>query len=287
MENRFWSIRGERLQKFFLLLPALVVVASLAIFPVGYSVINSFLNFSLLRPQDAKFIGLRNYVDFLSHPNSWNAFKVTLIISGFAVAFEFLIGLMLALVLAREFAGCRFLRTLLALPIMIAPLAASIIWRIIYDNSFGILNYVAGSMGFRTPLWLGDPKLAPFSIGLIDIWQTTPFMMLLLIAGLQSIPLELYEAAAVDGATGVKTFIHITLPSLKRAIMVALMFRVMDALCIFDTVFVLTGGGPGNATETLSVYCYKYGFRHFHMGFTSAATIVFFRYHCFHSLPFG
>jgi multiple sugar transport system permease protein len=189
--------------------------------------------------------------------------------------FEFLIGLMLALILAREFAGCRFLRTLFALPVMIAPLAASIIWRIIYDNSFGILNYTINFVGFKPPLWLGDPKLAPFSIGIIDIWQTTPFMMLLLIAGLQSIPLELYEAAAVDGATGMKTFIHITLPSLRRVVMVALMFRTMDALRIFDTVFVLTGGGPGNATETLSVYCYKYGFRHFHMGFASAATLVF------------
>lgn len=262
-------------QKLILILPALAVVATVAIFPLGYSVFNSFLRFNLTRPYATKFIGLKNYLDCLSRPDFWNSVKVTLIISGFAVFSEFSIGLLVALVLAREFTGCRLLRTILALPMMVAPVAVGIIWAIIYDNSFGILNYVVELVGLKPQLWLGNPRLAFPSIVITDIWQTTPFMMLLLIAGLQSIPSILYEAATIDGAGRMSTFIHITLPSLKRVIIVALIFRTMDALRIFDKVFVLTGGGPSNATETLSVYCYKYGFRHFHMGFTSAVTIIF------------
>jgi len=268
-------LKEDYWQKLILILPALVVVVTVAIFPVGYSVFNSFFRFNLTRPYATKFIGLRNYFDCLSRSDFWNSVRVTLMMSGFVVSLEFLIGLLIALVLARKFAGCQFLRTILALPMMVAPVAVSIIWVIIYNNSFGILNYVIETIGFKPQLWLGNPRLAFFSIGITDIWQTTPFMMLLLIAGLQSIPSSLYEAATIDGAGRISTFIYVTLPSLKRVIIVALIFRTMDALRIFDKVFVLTGGGPSNATETLSVYCYKYGFRHFHMGFTSAVTIVF------------
>lgn len=268
------NIKKPHQQELYLILPGLFIVIFVAIFPLIYTFINSFTNFNLLYPQ-VKFVGFENYIDCLTRADFWNSVKVTLILAGVTVFFELLIGLLVALVLAKDFVGSRTLRTILAIPVMMAPIAVGIIWLIIYNQSFGILNYVIESLGFHSLLWLGDPKIALFSVAVADIWYTTPFMMLLLIAGLQSIPRELYEAASIDGAGSISTFLYITLPSLKRFIYVGLVFRTMDALRIYDTVFVLTGGGPAKATETLSIFCYKYGFGEYYMGFTSAATLIF------------
>ena len=265
----------ERRQHLVLIIPAVLVVIAVAISPLLYAVRTSFLSLNLLRPAGSRFVGLAHYADILSRQDFWHSVFVTLELTVIAVGIELLLGLLVALVLAAKFTGAQLLRTLLSIPVMTAPLVAGIIFLIIFNNSFGVLNYSMELVGLPRPQWLGRPNLAFSVVVIADVWRTTPFMMLVLIAGLQSIPREQYESAAIDGAGRLRTFFSITLPSLSRFIFVGVVFRVIDALRMYDTIYVLTGGGPGRATENLSVYIYRYGFSEYRMGFSSASSVIF------------
>ena len=265
----------ERRQHLVLIIPAVLVVTAVAVFPLLYAVRTSFVSLNLLRPAGTRFVGLAHYVDILSRQDFWHSVFVTLELTVIAVGIELLLGLLVALVLAAKFTGAQLLRTLLSIPVMTAPLVAGIIFLIIFNNSFGVLNYSMELVGLPRPQWLGRPNLAFSVVVIADVWRTTPFMMLVLIAGLQSIPREQYESAAIDGAGRFRTFFSITLPSLSRFIFVGVVFRVIDALRMYDTIYVLTGGGPGRATENLSVYIYRYGFSEYRMGFSSASSVIF------------
>jgi multiple sugar transport system permease protein len=265
----------ENMQHILLIIPSLAVVIAIAIFPLVYAARTSFYSLSLLRPAGSKFVGLANYLDVLSRLEFWHSVTVTLTLSALAVAIELLVGLLVALVLAGKFAGAQLLRTGLSVPVMIAPLAAGIIFLIIFNSTFGVMNYFLKVVSLEPQLWLGQPNLAFAAVVVADVWRATPFMMLVLIAGLQSIPREEYESAWMDGAGRWVVFFRITLPSLKRFILVGVVFRIIDALRMYDTIYVLTDGGPARATETLSVFIYRYGFSEYRMGFTSAATVIF------------
>ena len=205
-----------------LVAPSLVVVVAVAIFPLFYAARTSFLSLSLLRPGGGASVGLANYFAVLSRFDFWHSVAVTLRLTVIAVGIELVLGLLVAMVLSAEFAGSRILRTGLSIPVMMAPLATGIIFLIIFNHSFGILNYLLMLVGLEPPLWLGQSTPAFVSVVVTDVWRSTPFMMLVLIAGLQSIPRQLYESAWMDGAPGSATFFRITLPSLKRFIFVAL-----------------------------------------------------------------
>jgi multiple sugar transport system permease protein len=179
----------------------------------------------------------------------------------FAVASEFLLGLGLALLLDKYIRRMNFLKTVLMLPMMLPPIAVAITWKLIYEPQFGILNEIMFQLGLPLQAWAGDVKLAMFSIIVADVWQWTPFVFLLMLAGLSSLPAEPYEAAALDGASAWRQFWDLTLPFLKPVIAIALLLRIMDALRLFDLVFVLTGGGPADRTKTLSLYIYQVAYR--------------------------
>ena len=161
------------------------------------------------------------------------------------------------------------------MPVMISPVVAALMWRMLYHEKYGAINAILRLLGFGNgPSWLGSPYLAPFSVVLVDTWQWTPLFMMILLAGLQSIPVEPYESALVDGASRHQVFWYITLPMLKTSIIAALLIRLIDVIKLFDTVFILTSGGPGSSTETVSYYIYLVGFRFFRAGYASSLSYL-------------
>jgi multiple sugar transport system permease protein len=191
-----------------------------------------------------------------------------------SVSAQFAIGLGLALLFNMEFRGRRIFWTLALFPMMMAPVAVGLEWKWLYNPNYGPINYLLETVGIPGPGWLSEPSLSLLSIMIVDTWLCTPFVTLLLLAGLQSIPAELYESARVDGATVLHSFRHVTLPLLRAVILVVLVIRTMDALQIFDLVFVLTGGGPGYSSETLVLYGYRTAFRFLEIGDASAFACI-------------
>ena len=260
------------LYPYLFLLPALLVLLSILIYPLLYCFKMSFHSYSLAR--GLRFIGLRNYVEIMHDPVFWKSLKVTLIFSLFAVSIELLLGLFLAIMLNRKLWGRNVIRGLFLLSMLVSPIVSGIMWRFMYNADFGIINYFFEVMGFSPQVWTGDPSTALLSCIIVDIWQYTPFVMLLLLAGLQSIPKDLYEAARVDGATSGEQFKYITLAMLKPMILVVLLMRTMDSFKVFDMIYALTGGGPGTSSLTTSIYAYYTGFRSFHLGYASAISWI-------------
>jgi multiple sugar transport system permease protein len=187
---------------------------------------------------------------------------------------QLLLGMGIALLLQRQVIARGLLRTALLLPMMTTPVVVGLIWRFMYNPTQGILNYLLGQVGLPTPNWLGSLQTGFIAVMIADIWEWTPFMVLILLAALQTLPQEPFEAAAIDGASAWQAFLHITLPLLRPTIVVAVLIRAIDSFKTFDLVYVLTNGGPGTSTETLSFYTYKWGFKFFQMGYASALSFV-------------
>ncbi|MGB1238419.1 MAG: carbohydrate ABC transporter permease [Pseudomonadales bacterium] len=255
-----------------LLLPALAVLIIFAIYPVIQVTIYSFMEVDF-HAGESEFVGLQNYRDLL---DDWffvtsvgNTVKFSLIASIAQVA----LGLLLAILFNRSFPGKRFALPIVIYPMMLSTLVCSAIWRSWYHYDFGMLNYWLTSVGLSPVEWLFDPSLALYSVILVDIWQWTPMTFLIVLAGLQSIPKDISEAARSDGANEWQVLWHITLPMIKGHILLALLLRTLDTFKLFDKVYALTGGGPGNATETMSVFVYRNGFKFFEIGLASAASV--------------
>jgi ABC-type sugar transport system permease subunit len=264
-----------------LVLPAAILLFGLMIAPLVYSSSLSLLRWNLTDPIAGRsFVGLSNFVDAFRNPSFENSLKVTTTYCVGSVSVELTFGLLLALILnSRRNSATAILRTLLLAPAMLTPIVAGIVWRWIYAGDYGVLNYMLRAwLGVQSPpMWLARPETAMIALIIVDAWVNTPFCMLILLAGLQMIPDELYEAAATDGASAMRSFFGITLPLLKRAIAIVLLIRSMDAFRVFDSIFALTMGGPANSTETVVFYTYKVGFRYWHMGLGAAmSTIIFF-----------
>lgn len=263
---------------YLFLAPALLTIILLTIFPLIYSLYLSFINYELGRPHlEIRFVGLDNFISAIKDVRFLQALIRTFIFVACVVTTEFVLGLVLALALNREFRGRSIVVTLLTIPFMIAPVAVGFLWWTILDANYGPLNHLVVDILRLSPknvAWTADPNVAFFSIILVDIWQYTPFMTLILLAGLRSIPVEPYEAAIVDGATGFSLFRHITLPLLKPAILVAILIRVIDSFKIYDLVYLLTYGGPGTSTEVASFYIYLRGFKHFRISYAAALSYI-------------
>lgn len=255
------------------LLPGLVFLFAIDLVPLLYAAWVSLYDWWLVRPRNIRFVGLANYARLGVDLEAWRAVVVTSLFTVGAVALEFLAGLGLALLFAQPLRFLRPLRTLLLLPLFVVPVVGSTMWRVIFHQDIGVLNYYLGRLGFGEPAWLSDPQLALASIIVVDAWRTIPFMFLVLYAGLEVVPAELYEAAAVDGASGWQSFRHVTVPLLAYIMLVAVLIRGMDAFREFDIIFVLTGGGPGTATQTIQMLNYR-EFGLGHMGRANAIGIV-------------
>lgn len=264
---------ADRNLKYLLLAPTIFLLLVLTIYPLFFAVIASFESFDI-RTATYSFGGFSNFVDMFTDRFFWNAMKNTGIYTGAAVAIEFGLGLALALVLNQSFAGRNVFRSLMLAPMMLPPIVVAVIFKIVYMQDFGIANWLLGLIGIHHMLWEAGSGTALFSLIIVDIWEWTPFMFLILLAGLQALPSDPYEAAIVDGAGPFQVFRHITFPLLTPSILIALLLRLMDTLRIFDLIFVMTGGGPANATETMSLYVYQTAFRFSNIGSATAMSFV-------------
>jgi multiple sugar transport system permease protein len=245
--------RGERRLAAMMLAPSLIVIAAVAAYPLGYAFWLSLTEYSLRVPDRWRFVGFGNYTDALSSPEFWDALVTTFVFSGISVTLELVIGLGMALCMHEAFKGRALLRTVVLVPYAILTVVTAITWRTIFDPGLGLAPVMLDKLGLpgADTVWLGEE---PYALGVMifaDVWKTAPFMALLLLAGLQVIPDELYDAAKVDGASTWQRFKRITLPLLKPAILVALIFRTLDALRIFDLPYVLTRGANGTSTLSL------------------------------------
>jgi multiple sugar transport system permease protein len=244
---------GGRWFNLLMLLPALVLLGLLVVYPLCYSVWISLQS-------QAGNLTLANYLSLLGDPVFYAALRNTIVFTAVAVGLEFLIGLGLAFALQNVRLQVRTLvRSVLLLPLMIAPVVAALEWRWLFNDQYGLIGYLASLVDLRAPLWLADPKVAMWSVVAVDVWIATPFVMLVSNAALHTLPQEPYEAVTLDGASW-QLFRYLTLPFLRPAILVILLIRAIDALRVFDIVFVLTKGGPGYSTETLTMYAYRLSF---------------------------
>ncbi|QKT02841.1 sugar ABC transporter permease [Ectothiorhodospiraceae bacterium 2226] len=264
-------MNGVHRQAAGFLAPAVLLLLVFTGFPSVYVIWLGLTDASLLAPE-AGFVGADNYLRVVADARFWNALWNTVYFTVVSVSVELALGLGIALLLRHAFRGQGMMRALVLVPWMVPTVVSARMFEWMYNVEFGVLNYLLGA-----PVnWLGDPTLAIHAAIAADVWKMTPFVALLLLAGLQGIPRDLYRAARVDGASAWLMFRRITLPQLAPLILIVLILRVIDAFRVFDVVYVLTGGGPGNSTETLSIYAYKILFQTLDFGYGSALAAVTF-----------
>ena len=268
---------GRHLVPFWFILPALAVLGAFIAYPVGYSLWLSFHEYQWNMPSFGRpFVGLQNYTDLPNDQDLRASINWTVLFAAISVPVGFLLGLAMAVLLNSHLMGraAGVLRGLFLVPMMVAGVVAGFMWRTLFDPEYGPVNHLLGLIGIGPIAWFTSTAGARTAVIVTEIWLTTPFVMLVLLAGLQGVPDELYEAARIDGASAARQFCDITVPLLKSAIAIVLVIRTMDALRAFDQIFVLTQGGPGSDTTTVMYYAYLYGFHYYQMGSTSAISFA-------------
>lgn len=239
--------------------PGWLLLLGIVLIPLALGLWISFRNGSLLTPT-SEFVGLKNYSDLLTSSRFWDAVRVTAVISALSLAIQLPLGFLLAVVINRELRGTRVFRSTLLMPLLLTPVAVGLMWRLMLNVDNGVVDGVLQVVGLPAVDWLGDRTMAVVSVVLVDSWQNTPFVMLLLLAGLQSLPVGPLEAARVDGASTVQTYRHVILPLLAPVGLVVVMIRVIESIKLFDIIYILTSGGPGTATQNVSLLDYRLGF---------------------------
>lgn len=281
MKRTRWTLaQRRRLFCYLILLPETLFVLLIVIYPLYLTAKFSFFRvdlFAIAKPLDGSPT-LFNYVRMLSDPGFWHSLKVSALYALFSTSSTFVIGFALALLLHQPIRGRRIFRVLLAMPWAIPTAIASMVFMLIFDSSFGVANYLLGKLHIiRGNIdWLGSPQTALATIVLTTVWKNIPFFTIMLLAGLQAIPMELYEAARVDGAGRLRQFGAITLPALRSVIAISLMLNVLWIFREFDIIYVMSGGGPARMTETLAITIYQEAFRFQHVGYASALGMVTF-----------
>jgi ABC-type sugar transport system permease subunit len=257
--------------------PSLVLITIVIVFPLIFSFVLSLQNYDLSVGPEAEFVGLSNYSEALFRDERFrSSIWTTGAIIGPALVFELLLGLGIALLLNRPIRARPILTALLAIPPMVSPVMAGMAWRMMFGVKYGAINNLGRELGIIDVYfdWFSSPLLAMFTVILVDVWHNTPFMMLVMLAGLQAIPQELYQAAKADGASPWQSFWWITLPLLKFTMAVAVMIRMIDLTKLFGLIFIMTFGGPGGATETVAFNTYLSGFKDFRMSYAAALSYV-------------
>ena len=258
----------------YFLLPALLVIAAVTIFPFLVSIYLSFQRYNPLRTTQFKFVGLDNFITILKDPIVWNSLRTTLSFVVFAVSIEFIFGFAIALLFNKEIPGRNIIRGILLVPMVLTPVVVGLIWKYLLSDTFGVINILFKRLGMNIA-WHNYPETALITMVLIDVWQWTPFIFLILLSGLVSLPMDIYESAKIDGASSWGLFYYLTLPLMKRVILIAIILRSVDAIRIFDKIWVLTRGGPSRATEVLSILIFKEGFLYFNLGYAAALSLFF------------
>ncbi len=266
---------GDVAIKRLFVLPTIILLICINIFPLFWSLILSFADYSAVRSHvegiNPNWIGGQNYKEVLLDKHIWEYFTITAKYVIMAVAGEFLVGFGLALLLNREFKAKGLITTLILIPMMMSMAIVGLFWRLLYNPGWGIINYMLGLKNF---VWLANPKVALIAVAITDVWMWAPFTMLLSLAGLSAIPDYLYEAAEIDRASWWFKFRRITLPLVTPLLLIALIFRTMEAFKMFDIAFVMTGGGPGTSTEVIAINLYRLAFAQWNTGKASAFAYI-------------
>lgn len=259
------------------LTPTVVFIIVMMAFPIGYTLYLSFHTWTGGLTTGPEFVGFDNYRQLLtSDARFWPAFGNTLLFTLMGVAAQTVLGIAIAVLLNREFVGRGVTRSLFLLPMIATPVAVALVWRLMFQPQLGILNDILGYLGIGPLQWTSSRALVLPSIALVDTWEWTPLIALITLAGLSAIPPWPYEAAAVDGASLWQVFRYVTLPMVRPVLVVAVVFRMIEALKTFDLILVISGGGPGFASETVNVYAYRAAFQYQRLGYVSALLILFF-----------
>ena len=271
--NRAPRRRRARLLPYILSLPALIVCIGILI-PFVTAVYYSLLRYRLNMPAMKGFIWFQNYIGFLSDPEFWNTVRVSLLYTGLTVGVEVVLGLAIAVLLQRQTRFNNMASILLLLPLMTAPALAALMWKLMTNPGFGILSYLLQLVGVSNFKWASDPSSALFTVVLVDVWVYTPFIMILLLAGLRSLPRQPFEAAALDGVPRHFVFFRITLPMLLPYLMTAMLFRLLDAIQQFDIIYSMTQGGPGNTLLVFQVRAYLDFYQYTNVARSAALLVI-------------
>ena len=270
---------NKKLFPWVLMTPTLIILFAIGIYPFLYAIYIAGQNVILSKPYIPRFfVGLYQYQSVIQDPEFWNAFKNTVLFTVEAVFIEFWLGLGLALLFQRSIRGASVFRILIMIPMILPPVVAALIWRYLFYPGAGLVTYYAGgiteALGWGDIPFLSDPTIAFHTLVFVDIWEWTPFMFLMMSAGLAQIPRQPYEAAEIDGASSWRVFWTITLPLLRPAILIAVIIRTMDAFRVYELIVIMTRGGPGNATTTLNVYLTKTGLEFFDASKAAAISLI-------------
>ena len=264
----------DRRYGYLLAAPTVLIVLLIILFPITFALISSFFDYTLINKSFNNFIGLDNYVNSINDEQLFNSISVTFFFVILVVLFEFLLGFFIALLLNSIDRFKSVYYFILLLPLLINPIVVGLIWRMFLHPQLGILNYLLSLISINPINWLGDPKMAFVTIIFVDIWHQVSFMIILLLAGLSAIPKEPYEAARSDGAGILDCFIHITLPYMRPVIIVTILIRLIFAVKTYDLIYIMTKGGPGDATDLISYYIYRSAFISLNLGEAAAMSTI-------------
>ena len=271
-----WHSRHDLPWLLAFVLPAFVIVVAVQFYPLAYSAVLSVQEWSLTESQTPQgFVGLDNFREELGDSTFQRSVRNSIVITGGAVILEMLLGVCLAYLTMGSSRRMRAVRTLLILPMVIAPVAAGTLWRILLNSRAGLVNHLLSAIGVQGPEWLASPDWALVSVIMLDTWQWTPFVLLVAGAAIATIPTDLLEVAAIDGASRWRTFLHVELPLLMPLLLLTLVFRMLESLLSLDSIYSLTFGGPGYSTYTMTFYIYTQGLRNFNFGAAAASSWIF------------
>jgi multiple sugar transport system permease protein len=256
------------------LAPAVIIMILLVVFPTFFSIFISLNRWNLTESETRTFIWFSNYASMFKETRFWEALARTFVFTAVSTGISLVIGMILALLLNRPLPAKNLIRSLLIAPMIVTPVVVGLTWRFMYNPELGMINYLLSVLGLEKIAFLGKTATSLPAVIVTDIWQYTPFALLIILAGLESLPKDPFEAAQIDGASESQTFWWITLPMMKGPLLVAVLFRVMFSFNTFDTIYVMTGGGPGRSSETLVMYAYRLGFEQWHMGESAAVAII-------------
>ena len=264
----------DRRYGYILAAPSVLIILLIILFPITFALISSFFDYTLINKSFNNFIGLENYNNSIKNEQLFNSISVTFMFVVLVVAFEFLLGFFIALLLnsIEKFKSVYYF--ILLLPLLINPIVVGLIWRMFLHPQLGILNYLLSLVAIDPINWLGDPKMAFVTIIFVDIWHQVSFMIILLLAGLSAIPKEPYEAARSDGANMFNCFYHITLPYMRPVIIITILIRLIFAIKTYDLIYIMTKGGPGDATDLISYYIYRSAFISLNLGEAAAMSTI-------------
>ena len=266
--------RSEKITGWLFVLPSILTLVAVIAIPLVFSFVVSFFAYTFVNPTFSFFMGFENYKNAFSDPYFWHSLMVTLKFVVFVVSIEFALGFMISLMLNRDIRFKGIYYTILTIPMVMSPVAVGLIWKMLLHPDLGVLNYFLGLLGIKPINWLGDPHMAFWSVLMVDIWQQISFMILLLLAGLVSLPKEPFEAAIIDGANGFQQLFYITIPLMKPVILSAIVIRTIFAFRTYDLIYVLTRGGPGVSTDVLSYFIYRKTFMGLNLAEAAATSYV-------------